>query len=743
MVDNREIDINVKMITDKASATQSSATINKFKSDLDSAGKTTDLVSKKLADLSRNARVDALGTQYGKLARQIGDTDKATALLVKRLKEVGASSGEIDQATSAFARAQQTAQGGGAAGGRSNLTKFGSNLKALPSVQIPGLGGVGTDAIGKITMLLGALPPIALGLAGAIAVAGVALALVLDRANKLKEAAQAELNSRKEVIEFIQTATKEEIKAKIDEAKQKAEINKAVFNDAASQLEQNRRALESSSGTLAKNIADSFSFAGTAGPTLQALKDNFNAAQKEMDASTTSLDLLNQAYEANFAPSTEYIERLKEETKIKTDAALAGANDEYNKQLKLQQEGLMSSSQLMGKITDATQTQFAAQAALNKLQKDYVGGNKEIDTQILNYQLQIARTGADITRLYDSFGQRKEVEDAIQSEKDLAAARKEVDKINNDVNKATEKYNEDILAMADKFRESMENLKQSFDNAAAEAEIDRANKIADLATENNDKQIEAQYKYNDEKVKIEEDYQKRVRDIEKEFTRSSAQAIQDRDAVALDAAETKRKDELDEAKTNHNESLNEREKEYRAELRQLQQSNAQKIAEINRDFQRQAEQRARKYAFDQQQLYDASVKDRELRMSAYNKQLADLRTTLQQNNDLWAAAGQIIVNYAKSVKDSINNILGGGHSGVGNAINPDKSKPLISFASGGTITKSGLVNVHAGEVILNRKQQRGMGGGINVEVNGVGLNRNGVIREITRQLEAEFDAAGF
>src|SRR5690349_13695780 len=136
MADNREIDINVKMTADKAAAAATAATLKKMDADIaglratiGDTGTTADKVSKKLADMSRNARVENLGTQYGNLARKIGDTDKATALLVKRLQEVGASSAEIDQATSAFARAQDAAQGGGGAGGgRSTLTKLGSTV---------------------------------------------------------------------------------------------------------------------------------------------------------------------------------------------------------------------------------------------------------------------------------------------------------------------------------------------------------------------------------------------------------------------------------------------------------------------------------------------------------------------------------------------------------------------------------------------------------------------------------------
>jgi hypothetical protein len=735
MVDARQLDIILKIAADRQSANQAAQVVDKMDDDLASVGKTADIASQKLANISRNARLDKIGETFGNMARKIKDTDKAAAELQKRLEQIGATQPEIERATDAFSRTASADSGAHLSEG---LSRAGAKARfLLPAINV---GGVSSEAISKVVQVLGALPPVALPVIGVVAALGAGFVALESSLSGVKKQLGDAINANKTYYQLLADGTT------TDEAKKR-------LKDL--QREQTAAQQELASITTAQSQAfkDAAKTYGDAGARLLFGLGNVSTADDELAkrqdeltksiaSNSTEQEGLNRALQDGSLASADYKKHLEEETKIKSDAALAGANDEYNKQLKLQQEGLMSSSQLMGKITDAEQQQFAAQAALNKLQADKARGigGEDVDKQIRDFQLQLGRTGADITRLYGEFADRKGIEDAIQHEKDLAAARKEVDKVNNDVNKAREKEAADLTAIADKYRESANNLKKSFDSANLEAEIDRQQKIADLQKDTRDKEAEAQTKFNDEKVKIEEDYRKRVKEIERDFTRSSAQAIQDRDAVALDAAKTKRKDELDDAKEQRQSSLNERQKEYNAEMRQLRKSNDDKIAQINLNYQREYEQRQRKYNSDLQALYDNSARDRAARVSAYEKQLADLRTNLQQNTDLWAAAGQTIVNYVKNVKDSINNLIGGGVSAVGNAVvSPSSTAPIISFAGGGTLTRDGWVQGHAGEVILNRKQQQGLGG-VNLSINGMGLTRKSLEREVINKLSEYWDA---
>lgn len=744
MADNRQVDIVLKWIADQQAANRAGDGIKKLNSDLASVGKTSDVVSQRIANISREARIDKIGESFGKMAVKIKDTDKAAAALAKRLQQIGASESEVERATSAFANA------GGVDAGRpmlsSTLRTLGREGRALPALNIPGAGGLSTDAIAKVVATLGSLPPVALPVIGVLTALGAGFVALESQLSGVKNALNDAVNANKVYYDAIAQGTSTE-----DARKRLADL----------QREQKAQQEELATITTATSQAfkDAVNTYGDAGARLLFGLGNVSSAddelakrqdelQKSIATNSTEQEGLNRALQDGTLASNDYRKALEEEAKIKSDAALAGAQDEYNLQLRKQQEQLMTSAQLMSKVVDLNQQSTAAEAALVQLKQDKARGvgGVDIDKQITAFELQIARAGGDITRLMALYENRKGVEDAIQKEKDLAAARKNVDKINDDLNKAIEKHTEDIAAAQQKYQQSLDDLKSAFENANLEAEIERQQKLADLQTENRDKEIETTQKYNDDRIKIEEDYQKRVKEIEREFTRSSAQAIQDRDAVALDAAEQKRKDELDDAKTSRDEKYTEREREYRQELRQLQRSNIDKINEINRDFQREAEQRARKYAYDQQQLAINNQREIAQRQAAYERQLADLRKNLTANADLWAQAGQTIVNYAKSVVNSINNLMGGGTSFVGNAVSSNGGSSALggafSFANGGLITRSGLVNAHAGEVILNRKQQAQSMGGFNFAPVINGVNKFEIKRQVNIELDKVLTEAG-
>jgi hypothetical protein len=737
MVDARQLQYILDITAKNRGASE---VVKNLNNDLKATGKTADTVSQSLARISRDAKIERIGEQFGKMAVKIRDTDKAAAALEKTLKRIGATDPEIERATGAFARA-------GGLGDQpqrlsNTLRTLGREGRALPALNIPGAGGLSTDAVSKVVSTLGSLPPVALPVIGVLVALGAGfVALEVSMAGAKKALTDA-VNANKAYYELIADGTStEDAKKRLEELKttQKAQQDElATITTATSQAFKDAVATFGDAGA---RLLFGLGNVSTADDALAARQDELT---KSIAANTTETEGITRALNNGTLASNDYRKALEEEAKIKSDAALAGANDTYQRQLKLQQEGLMSSSQIMSKITESIQQQNAAQAALNQLQADKARGvgGVDIDKQITEFQLQLGRTGADINRLYQTFADRKAIEDTIQSEKDLAAARKEVDKINDDVNKAAEKFKEELAALDDKLLQAQADLKSAFDNANFEAEIDRQQKLADLATDANDKQVETQEKYNEEKIKIEEDYQNRVKQIEKEFNRSSTEAIQDRDAVALDAAERKRKDELEDAATDRDQKSAEREREYRLELRQLQDNNARRAAEINLDFQRQAEQRARKYAYDQLQLQISNQRELDARRAAYERQLTELRKNLQMNSDLWSSMGQAIIGYVKNVKDSINNILGGGTSAVGNGAVSNVSD-LFSFASGGTITKSGLVNVHAGEVILNRKQQKQMGGGFSFAPVINGTSKFEIKRLVNIELDNALNEAGF
>lgn len=695
----------IKLISDKPSEVQTLASIARVKNDIRAAF-SSDAATKFRSDVKNiNKEFDDLRKSIGKAADEKKRLDSTN----------GGSSGGADKASRIT----------GAAG------------RALGAVS-PGAGSALRDIqdIQEFGKSLSDISKVAVGAGVGIGAATLALSLLQAQAQKAKDAAAAELSARSEVIGFIQTATQAEIKSKIDELKQKQAINAAIANDANSVRDQ----LESQTNAIGKFNAA----IGTGAGELTAAREAADKANKALNDNSTALTLLQQAADAGFASERDYAEAIKKTNDERAKADILGAADEYNRQLKLQQDQLLNSSQLFSKVTSAIQEQNAAQSALNQLQKGYLGGNADKDKQILAYQLQIGRAGADITRYYDLIAQRKPIEDAIQNQKDLAAAQasaqKDIEKVNADSQADLAKKNEDIAALNNKLADSLDNLKSSYAQANLDAANENLQKQADLIAKNNQDKEDAETSLNDDLLKIKDDYGKRVKEIEREYSRTSADAIQDRDAVALDAAERKRSDDLNGAKTQKSDDERLRRAQYDQQLRDLRTNLIRQQTELQAAFIRDGQQRAQKYQQDQQALIQANQRDTAARNAEYNKQLTELSKYLTARSQTEQGYFGAILAYAKSVKDSITNMLGGGVSSVVNGIvSGGGTAPIISFAGGGTLTKDGWVKGHKGEVILNRRQQAGVGAGFTFAPQINGSNRAQVTKEVMRQFNEFYD----
>lgn len=169
MADN-ETRARIILEADKGSANATRQLLQGISSDLKDLGGATDPLAGRFARLSKSiegAKVEqfnaaAAAQDYArnqlKAAQAATRMEEQSLLEAKALKEVAAAEKEVNAAraggeSSADTPGGQTPKGGG--DGRNFLTRFGSNLRNLPSQQIPGLG-IGTDAVGNFARLGGA-----------------------------------------------------------------------------------------------------------------------------------------------------------------------------------------------------------------------------------------------------------------------------------------------------------------------------------------------------------------------------------------------------------------------------------------------------------------------------------------------------------------------------------------------------------------------------------------------------------
>lgn len=171
MADNTSTTVII-LEPDRASAAETRRVIDGVKTSLEDMGKGTQLrgllsylreakgdasnLQKELGKISRNEQLTQVAKEMGDLAKKTGDVAGAVGQLDSKLKKLGATKEEISGLAGVFNSAANAPDEAPAKGLGARLTSYGQSLRNLPSQQIPGLG-IGTDAIGNLLRVGGAI----------------------------------------------------------------------------------------------------------------------------------------------------------------------------------------------------------------------------------------------------------------------------------------------------------------------------------------------------------------------------------------------------------------------------------------------------------------------------------------------------------------------------------------------------------------------------------------------------------
>ena len=675
-------DFLIRVIADVNAARKSAADIRAVKGELQGLGDTGSQVNKKLADIGRMNSLDELGTKLGTAAAKTGEFDKKVEELINRLRTLGATSSEIDRATSAFANAS-SAGAGGAVGGTSALTSIGTKIRSLPSTQIPGAGGLATDAIGNILRVLGALPPVALPVIAGLGAITAALALMNKSLEEGRNALKAALEASNAYYKAVQELNTQQARDRV------AELEKTNAALKAANEEQARAAIAGVNETT-KNFSGLLSVLDTLnvgiGQGARSLllqndgviqtTDSINANNKEIQANQAAIDRLTAGLNDNAFAANDAAEAEKALAAIRDQLA-----DETIARYKRDQDLLRNATedQVQKLIDGLTDENAAIQQILDEVER----GARDVSPEKLKeYNAALEKNNIDIEDLTKNIIGVARARDAEKEAiKQQEQALRDLQKIGNDIANAEEKRQSDIQAINDRTAESLRKLKESYEEANREADIrakQEADKVGRLrADEDLKNQLDLQYKLSkvdedisEAAIKAEIDRQEAIEKIKKEFNRSEARAIQDRDAVALNAAQQKRDDDLAAAQ-----------KDYDKEIKQSQEVAEKKRKDILADYAQQrkleslqraaqdrerriAEQndsaaRKRKYEADMVQLRNAQIADITARNNAYIKQISDLKTYLtdylKSHKDIYGD----VLKYAQQLQANLRSLMGG------------------------------------------------------------------------------------
>lgn len=444
------------LLIKEAGAKETAAEIQKL-------GAATSTVQRELNKIGRSEQIQQIGTEMGLLARKTKDTSAAVAELSKKLAGLGASKDEISAATSAFATAQT--------GGTTNrLARAGSELRALPSTQIPGLG-IGTDAIGNFLRLGGALAGVsekaaetskvalaltpvvgqtAAGLASmavaaapfVLAAAAIALALksLSDQAAEEADTINAIVDAQRQIGQDVARGlTSEEAKAQLQELEKLRQDE----TDRLSSLNQN----------YSENIESTGAFSGV----LKALSGAEEALSSQIATSTTNVETydtkiaaLTLATQDGSLAANDAAEAEKALAEERSKTALSAA-DNAAKELQSQQRALNATEeQNQKRLSTIEDEKDVVQKQIDVLTESGVTSD-EVTTKIAALKDQLGLLGKESDFISSTALEASRQADAEKQ------AKKDAEDATKKAQQAQEQYTKAVQSAAVTYTQSVED----------------------------------------------------------------------------------------------------------------------------------------------------------------------------------------------------------------------------------------------------------------------------------------------
>lgn len=505
-----------------------------------------------LKQIERQKALDLLADKWAKVARSTKDAAAAQKGLQKDLEALNATQGEIEGAAGQFA------QGGSNA--KNRLARAGSELRALPSTQIPGLG-IGTDAIGNILRLGGALtglsektaavikitelltPRFGAAAAGMLAMGAVALAIAIpiaaivlalkavgDEAAKQAEVVTAILDAQRATREKINAgATSGDLQKEIDELTTARDneaaalaSNQALYNEEFNTLEKRKQAI-SAGIDLTKLLSGAE----------QGLADDLDkgtALIVDYDAKIAELTRAMEEGEtaANDAAAAE-LKLAEERTKSVLESANAAGQEVQFKQ-RANKATFEQNTQRLQAIEDE---RAAIQAQLDVL---VASGDtsEEVTSQIekLNGSLNsLGRESEYISSTALAASKARDAEKkAIQErEKALEEAQRKQEQADQKRLEAGKKYSEALIDIATRAADSAEDALRGMKDklTANQAGFDRD--ITALSVKAGQSRIEAEIKAQEEEAADLREHQRKLESIRDDALADEDDALKKRD----------------------------------------------------------------------------------------------------------------------------------------------------------------------------------------------------------------------
>lgn len=573
-------------------------------------------VRKQIADLTKEFKdgkkdVTTFTSELTKLEKQAKTLDKALDTLGEKRRIDIDSGALVDPAKANI-------------GGR--LRTAGRELRNLPSMQIPGLG-IGTDAIGNLTRMTGALvnageksklvtaatnlltpalgaqaaattaalAPIGLAVAGFVAL-GAALKVFVDatsqNADEITALVDAQLDLNKRIAEGLTTA---EARQELDELTETQKRNQDTLTDLKNQYAGAEQQAGALSGVMKVLSGDE-----------EALATKIGDATKLVQNEQAQIDILTKALEdgslaANDAAEAE--KKLAEErTAAVLDQAAAAGQEEAARR-----KALDATEEQNQKRLDSIEDERAAiEAQLGVLQSSGDTSEKVSD-QIAKLNGQLSSLGKESSFIKDT---ALAVSRARDAEKKSA---KEAEDAAKKATAAQEKYTDKVKDAGKNFQRATQDIARKAADTAKDNATSFGRDLADINQKLNDDQIGATIKASADERNALKDHLRAVEDIRRKSDQDEEEeARENRNFIDLTRARKSAQQELNEQGIASKRGADDRRDAFREEQQERQRQG--EIARRDRitAYGQQAEDFQRNVA---RELRDARI--------AKNRQLAD------------------------------------------------------------------------------------------------------------------------
>ena len=766
--DRRNADVLLRFTEDKRSLQQAKSSITSFSSELDKV--------KRKDSFTRLAEGAAKAVREGK------NLESVTKRVQTSLTRMGATDREIAQVARQFKVLRQEAEQAASAAGRatqaddrfSDVSRrvglFGdvqSNLGAVSALT----GSREIGIVGEIAALAEEAPRLktalqgipaqaqaaaqaigfgGAGLLGAFAGAVIGIKIFENQIKSVTATFTAITNARAEAAGTLANATTDVANAEIARLENLEREQAAIL----AQRQADQRQIEqttANAGALGNILA--FTLGDIAGPVNSARRAS-DEASAALEGTRIQLNALRDGADGTTVASND-----------------AAAAEEQLRQQRQATAQAIQASTLQAEVQAARLNADQIQERINSLNSEreviqrnieagrLTGANLEAANQ------RLTEIGASLLGFFNALPAARITQDRIEAEEALAEAQKksadeakraaeEQTKVNERIKSAVQNVADFAANFANRIGDIQQRLQFSIQDSIRKSTFDAAEARRDASL----KEVEIVRDAGLEKVQAEAEAQRNLAQIQRRGARSQAVAAQNRNAIALDEAKSRQQEEETTTNENLEARLGNLKRGLQEELRALRLNTRERLRAISlrgREELRRLQQNAQRSINLEGQRFQREL---QLRIRNASQSLNISQQEFAQRVQVATRGSQQIVGITGQLFQGIINQAAQARAAAGQSFGPQPApanfKPptfedrfrgfdprnFQSFDTGGVITRSGLANVHAGEVITNPRRGQMPGFTFAPVINGG--SRQQIRQQVIDQLDSMLTQAG-